>query len=328
MEENSNQPVNTTQETTAQVPVPPQPSVAPKSHKKRNIFISVVGAIILLTAGVGLGYVLFGGELFPQSTQKDSVTEQQNSNITPDDVVSRIKEKYASEYTLLDIDENNQPKSGELSVRLSKQSPIYKAEGYDFYTNYSNGSTIEFVPYNSNPTSDDLPLAESVAIRNVVAGIYLGFGLEKQDVAEGQRFDKSAGDVYLGNGLICTIEHPSEMISSNRASCGLISAYSEAAGSVKPFVDALPDATETTFLINVVISDSETPGFQKATATRGDAQSIGSAAALFYRKEGGEWMHFVDTQEIIACSEYDTEDLKSAFKGDECYVDADNFQKV
>ncbi len=48
------------------------------------------------------------------------------------------------------------------------------------------------------------------------------------------------------------------------------------------------------------------------------------AAALFYRKAGGEWKYFTATQQAISCSEYNTAELKEAYKGDKCWDESSN----
>ncbi len=48
--------------------------------------------------------------------------------------------------------------------------------------------------------------------------------------------------------------------------------------------------------------------------------SVGDAAALFYRKnEDSEWKFFTETQGVLLCGDYSTDELREAYKGDPCY---------
>lgn len=62
------------------------------------------------------------------------------------------------------------------------------------------------------------------------------------------------------------------------------------------------------------IEDSEVKPYQRLTV------SIPGAAGLFYRvNPEAKWQFFMGTQAPLACSVYDTEDLRNAFAGEPCY---------
>ena len=306
---------------------PPTPPIAPVSHKKRNILIAIIGVVIVLALGAGLGYAFFvakdaqGSAQQSQVAQDDNSSEQENQQLQPEDVTAKIKDTYASTYTLLNLDDNSQPKSNEISIRISKQAPAYKAEGYDFYTDYDGGSKIELVSSDTDSTGSGLPKTADTTIRSDIAGIYTDFGLKKTETLG----DTSMGntiDFYIGKGLVCTIETPTAAVSTNTASCGLVASYDDAAAKVKPFADALPSATGLTVLSGLKISDSQVSGYQNATLNQSELGGAGGSVALFYKKDAGVWAYFANTQQALSCSKYDTVDLRSAFKGDSCYLDS------
>lgn len=306
---------------------PPTPPIAPVSHKKRNILIAIIGVVIVLALGAGLGYAFFvakdaqGSAQQSQVAQDDNSSEQENQQLQPEDVTAKIKDTYASTYTLLNLDDNSQPKSNEISIRISKQAPAYKAEGYDFYTDYDGGSKIELVSSDADSTGSGLPKTADTTIRSDIAGIYTDFGLKKTETLG----DTSMGntiDFYIGKGLVCTIETPTAAVSTNTASCGLVASYDDAAAKVKPFADALPSATGLTVLSGLKISDSQVSGYQNATLNQSELGGAGGSVALFYKKDAGVWAYFANTQQALSCSKYDTVDLRSAFKGDSCYLDS------
>lgn len=306
---------------------PPMPPVAPVSHKKRNILIAIIGVVVVLALGVGIGYAFFaskdaqGGDQQSQTAQGDSSSEQENQQLQPEDVTAKIKDTYASTYTLLNLDDNSQPKSNEISIRISKQAPAYKAEGYNFYTDYDGGSKIELVSSDADSTGSGLPKTADRTIRSDIAGIYTDFGLKKTETL-GDTNTGNTIDFYTGKGLVCTIETPTAAVSTNTASCGLVASYNDAAAKVKPFADALPSATGLTVLSGLKISDSQVSGYQNATLNQSELGGAGGSVALFYKKDAGAWTYFINTQQALLCSKYNTVDLQNAFKGDTCYPDS------
>ena len=52
--------------------------------------------------------------------------------------------------------------------------------------------------------------------------------------------------------------------------------------------------------------------------------SLDDAAALFYRKVGGEWKFFVGVQQGPGCEAYNTSELKAAYAGEKCWDDSGN----
>ncbi len=306
-----------------QIPETPAPPPTPKKSKK-GLILTIAGLILVLLIGVGIGYLLFTKAMpkAQKDTSQKSVEEapvvQKTPDLTPEDVITKIKSTYAAKYTLLDLEKNNQPKEGEMSVRLSQESPAYKAEGYNFYTSYDGGSTLMMMLY--DPSTDyELPTEGDTTLRTEIAGIYVDFGLEKK---ESRSNTGDNIDVYLGKGLICTIESPSAPASGSGASCGSIEAYSAAAAKAKPFVDILPDATSSTIISGLKISDSKVSDYQTAQASIGSVGGFGGYAALYYKKDPGAWKFFTGTQQTLLCSSYNTTDLRNAYKGERCYVDS------
>lgn len=69
------------------------------------------------------------------------------------------------------------------------------------------------------------------------------------------------------------------------------------------------------------ISDTLTRKIKKNDAGTYEHITVGfeNAAALFYRKVGGEWKYFTATQQAISCKQYNTAELKEAYKGEKCW---------
>lgn len=256
----------------------------------------------------------------PQATSTIPATTKRPTSATlqPEDVTAKIIGNFSARYKLLNIDENNQPENGEVSIRLGKGSPAYKVEGFNYYVSYDGGSTLVVMPYNPNPTDYHFPKAADKALRTEMASVYTDFGLVKKESRGGSSDGPPSEDVYMGRGLICTVNPPTSPTSLNWASCGLVNAYKEAATRLQPFANVLPDFGQATILAGLKISDSQVSGYQKATLSQGFIGDGGSVAH-FYKKNTGAWVYFRSTQSTGNCSDYNTPDLRNAFKGDACY---------
>lgn len=254
-----------------------------------------------------------------QAQTNNSTSDNTQTTLQPEDVTAKIKAKYASKYKLLNIDENNQPKEGEMSIRLSKFVPPYKTEGYAYYTDYEGGSSIDIMVGPAITGNGTLPSQADVAIRTEVAAIYSEFGLSKTG-KYGYGYDNNQTDVYTGKGLICTIEEPNAGTSSTGASCGLINKYKEMAEKLLPFSKVMKNVNQSSILRGLKIADSKVSGYQTAQISQGSLDMIGGSIALLYKKGDGTWTYFANAQQSLACSEFNSDDLRNAYKGEACFT--------
>ena len=148
--------------------------------------------------------------------------------------------------------------------------------------------------------------------------------------------DPGEGDNYAGyesdDGKICdlyfTPSNQAFMVAPVEYSCthkawltdekrelvkALAESYYKANGEKVGYISALP--------VNIVSSGIE--GYQHVEAN--SEESI----LYFYRKSpDDEWIFFKDTQGVLLCSEFDTDDLKNAYAGERCYVEGQNEPKI
>lgn len=289
-----------------------------KQQRGFGVIEIVIALVVIAIVGL-LGWVLWSklhqsnGDDQPKTSVSVNEKPTKSGDPTPSEITEKIRASFADNYKLLNIDENNQPKEGELSIRLGKGSPIYQVPGFSFYTTYDGGSTLDLMPY-SPDLDQDLPGAANTKLRKDVAAIYKSFGLSQT----GTLGDGSAEqEVYTGKGLICTIEAPTAQTSSNAASCGLVDSYKAAAEKVKPIADALPDVTGTV-LSGLKIEDGAN-GYQRASVAQGMV-NFGGAVALLYKKDTADkWTYFRHTQNALPCEVFNTDASKNAFKGETCY---------
>ena len=298
-------------------------------HTKQAGFAHIWLLAVAVILGIGgAGYYVWQQQEETQKTTNSSPVDpdssQTSQTLKPNQVTEEIKNTLAKQYELLDLDTDNQPQAGELSVRLENVSPAYRVDGYNFYANYDGGSALYALAstYNSQINYD---YSNEKAVRKTIVASYKDQGLVYTATVGDVEY-ATAIDYYEGKGLVCTIESPETQSSGVTASCGELEAYTKAAPTVAEFVRLITkdgQDTSTLYIGYPTIEDSETPGYKKATAGVGDISEGGGYSALFYKNGDEPWKFFMGTQEGIACSEYNTQELRNAYKGDQCYKDAD-----
>lgn len=291
-------------------------------EKKANRRPLMILAIIILLGLVGYGvYAWQNNRVAQESSKQVEVKKVAVIQLKPEDVNAKIKSELAKQYAVLDAEKNNQPATGQVSIRSDKASPSYKVAGYMFYTDYSGGSSIYVV---TAPGAKYEPIKQTdKQVRQQIIDTYTSLGLKKI-ASRGAVSDGTASSDYEGKGVICVAYDVDNSSSDSSSICGLISAYPKSAATAKPLYEALPDKSDTTILSNVRIADSLVSGYQHAGAGIGYVHAFGGAYALFYKKGNNSWVYFKSTQEAIPCSDYSTADLRNAFKGEKCYDAATN----
>lgn len=291
----------------------------------RHFLWLIVGPLLFIASGVA-SYVTLA-QLMPHETAPSSVDSSAASvrtpakePLTPQRVTERIKASYDGRYTLLNLDENNQPKNGELSLRIGKQSPLYQVEGMDFYNDIDNGASIDLATFTQS-NDDVLPTAGDRKLRSEIATLLSSLNLKKTTML-GTYYSSINTDVYLGEGLICTVEAVDAPVTASSTRCGTIADYTTAAATYAPFAslaaETQPAATETPTLSNLRIRNSNTNGYKIASLNNA------TATALYYQAAAGKWTYFTATQSVLACTSYDTQVLRAAFSGEPCTDDGNN----
>lgn len=305
-----------------------------KINKQSGFSIIEIGLVILVIGLMGvIGFLVWQRVQKPEVTgQRGAASRQAESNeqqLQPSAVIEKIKSDLASRYSLVEIDVNNNPAEGEMSVRQEKAAPAWKPEGYSFYTSHSDGASLDMMPHNPSPSDYSLPKTADRQLRSDVVKTYESFGLQKNS-SIGSNLGGGTTDLYLGKGLVCAIEEVEAATSSNHASCGVLSAYKAAADTLRVFADKLPvdlKDSDTLYLGVPRVIDSRTPGYQRAEVSVGHVDG-GGAMGLFYRKGSGAWIYFKSVQDAPACSSFDTPDLKNAFRGEACYSATTNSEST
>jgi len=126
-------------------------------------------------------------------------------------------------------------------------------------------------------------------------------------------------DYYVSDNIVCSLYNTKVSHTQYVLSCAnkewisdedetlanaLIAAYNEKADTDVDYV----------FEANAEKIETKDGGYQTIRV------SFEDSAALFYRKSAeSEWEYFKSTQGVMPCADYDSEDLRAAYKGDSCY---------
>lgn len=281
--------------------------------------------IILIVAVIGIAATL----LWFFVTKNTADTPQQTEAappipaadiLQPHAVTDHIREHLAEANTILDIDKNNDPKKGEVSISLEDASPPYQVDGYDYYVSYKGGSSL-FVTTPGALDTKTPPSKTDVDLRHQIAHIYHELGLESSETRSEN--GKLSTNVYTGKGLICTIETDSAQISGSTAACGTIASYATAARTVKPISDIIEYDSDSTIFSNIAIKPSTSDDYSIASVSVGSTHG-GGGVALFWKHGTEEWNLFRYTQNTLSCASYTTPELRTAFDGEACFDEATN----
>jgi hypothetical protein len=302
----------------------------PKNHWK--VLAIILGALLVLTL-VAIAAIFIFTE--PRTKKDDNTTESTTSKTTelsPKDVINKITSELAKDYTLVDDfapDTAGIP-NGQFVIEHRDYAPDYRVDGYEYFSNYDGSGAEQVVFYGNGAVglSDD-------ELQNKIAKIYKDFDLEKATVNINS--DNDTYEFYKGRGVVCAYD------SKVMAMCGQTSVYEAVAKETKPFTEAyvryITEAKTTDEDPNAslkyqsfsrpTIEDSQVSGYQTAYLSIASAGRGYGGIGKFWRQSSGEWNLHTINQELLRCSEYNTTDLRNAYKGYECFIgDTNDVGKV
>lgn len=283
------------------------------NFSKRGI-INIVIAVLVF--GVG-GYYL-GKQLFPEAFNV------RLSVITPSITTEVVADTLQSKFTPEDI-----------SLATDDVAPFWPVDDSKFYVNYTGKDASELsVLFDDSELLTDEELAEQrTDIINTISD-----SLKSQDFKlQADEGYGNSSDVYISNDTICVVDSAKSGIISPpvRLQCGSEYEYNQDLASYNSSLDFASTYTAAGNEINtgdVFLVESDSPsttiGFRKARVTYASLNDIGSFTMLFYREKDNAWKYFTGVQSPLLCTEYNTEEIKYAFKGDACFDQAGNESTV
>lgn len=272
-----------------------------RSHKKRNLIISLVVTLLLIPAVIWAVYWF----ATPQkaTTQPPKVVVADSAESIINKVNAKLTDTSHSDYRKAAINQTT-PLSDTPAI-----GPSYKVSGADYYVattdTYSlsitkQGTTIE------SPVDEDF----NQTIADQIVQVLRDSKYKMTDTTNIVNYESAT--------VVCTILAEGSPIT---VTCANKSTYNKISSDLKPFVQAHIAATSSddelrTTYSNLKVTNSLTPKYQHASVSI--TQGMTGAVLLFYRHDEGTWKFFTGTQNILSCDEYNTIDLIAAYKGEKC----------
>ncbi len=213
------------------------------------------------------------------------------------------------------------------TVTLEKQmtQPL-KLAGYDFYVS-APGEKVLNIQKSAAATQSPVDLANITKVLTE-KGFTNRNPYEKTapvSAEEMQYVDYAHKDVVCRATVTKTANNPAGNHSIS-VSCANMSDYTARAKEAQPFYTLLPAENKvggSGYFVLDKTADSKTANYKTAEATAGsitDGGDYGTGAKiLYYQTPDKQWHFFKGTQQILACTDYTTTDLKNAYAGESCF---------
>ncbi len=295
-----------------------------KNNKKSGFTIVEAVIIVVVIGLLGLlGYVYYNKFIAKDNQAKTNSTAQTSSQATPSSVISAVQSKLAETYTVLPSPNTGSKvpsNDGTVYVDTSvNNAPAWQTKGYNFFASFRDGGakTLSIVTH-----ADSSGSADQAGVFAAVVAVYGSNNLTKYT-------DSYSGyDYYTNSQLVCSVSQVATMTGQTYASCATPDEYKQASEMLQPFYAALVkgDSTvDSTGPIRLTFGeekDSSVSGYKNAWVSYGNVTKntnyVGGAAALFYKVGNNDWQYFRSSQSVLACSDYNTQDLRNAYKGETC----------
>lgn len=271
--------------------------------------------VFLALVAVGLGaFILYDKVIGPAidgKEQKPAETKKETDKTA--ETIKKVKKIIVDERVMLIKFANESGSDYVLDQRYDDNPP-----SYDFEEGYSTSLESSFgLSFRIEPSERHFELEEKNDLDGKVRTILENHGLKK--TASSAAGYVGEVDYYSSeDGYICVFTPESSPLYLD---CGHTSWLSQAKKDlVKQLADAYKRDVETSYAVVYVDADPE----EIETSPNGEYQRIygglDNAGVLFYRKgSDGEWKYFTATQQALGCDQYDTDELKAAFEGRDCY---------
>lgn len=290
------------------------PAFKEQSHTKRTIVIAVVALLLIAVGALG---VYFAMNQPKQETKETVATNEEPVKVEEDTTVS---EALVGEIST---------ELGTKFVNEGSRAPVYKPDGYDYHVRSSVEYQTQMTGIEDKAKNTLELIRETLKKRGYTETV-------TQDLEDGAMFEAN----FTGKHALCYVYMIAGIsdIDSDGSSAGIacsdIETYAPEAEKMKPFVEAYmqSDQYETggnMLYSGLTIKESSVAGYSNAELGVGTVDGVGGFAALFYRtSENAEWKFFIGTQNNLACTQYDTLELKKAYVGTECFDAKDTLTTV
>lgn len=290
---------------------------APVQQRSKKPWVIAIIIVVLLAIGAAVYFLLFMNK-----------SDQQNNSQTPVATKNPAAKKSAAESMIADIKKTFKSKAVTIKENTAQDGgeapdgtvvyylPSYQPTGYD----YSVSPTKGYGTAVSTPTDDKTAIDEDY---DAAVTLLENKGLKELESA-GYAHDQQKYAFYHDKELVCSINVWYGLRGNNYVGvgCADMTEYVTSAKNSKEFNESYLAANPT-----VKETVKEFPLYYGRQTIKEGAEGyknaevlMNSFAGLFYQTPDSKtWKYFLGAQDIVPCKEFNTDELKNAFAGIECY---------
>jgi hypothetical protein len=302
--------------------------------KNKEGFTTVEALLIVLILIVigAVGYMVYHNDHKTNiASSTTSAGSSQQSKLAPladpdtSGIISGVEKALSANYTLSqgtfsNGGVSNPPNANTLTVNSMSGGPVYSVSGYNFDLSPPQGTTLNIRAYQS--TSSNVP-PDISNILNIIASEFSTLKL----VSIPGSTATSLGANYQNRTAYCNFNDSSnsqDVPYPFSIACADKTTYSEEAAVMSPLVKAYyksnpqPPAGAKDYFADLVIKNSETPGYKFATL------GVDEAEGYYYQKDG-TWYFYAAGQDGFYCNfttnsqaSLNNNDARLAFLGQSC----------
>ncbi len=293
-------------------PQAPQPAVPQKS--KLPLIITLVIAVLLLSAGAMAYYFLIVNKTNSTSpNNKASTSQSKAKNVTAQTLINKIKPKLTGNILIATETTNSGSGLTDDNTYVYGEASI-QVEGRKYKNFPKTGFGIA--------TSTDK--AAATANLDIIKGILEKANLSTADsTAMLTDEDNNSNLVYAtfsSSKIICLLSVDKFKSYQISIGCADRSSYVDAAKEIEPFYAAymatsVPKDAADNLVFGLPEIKAGVDGYKNANIYQG------AFVGLYYMEPGKNWTYFIGTQSELECAQYNTDALRKSFSGETCYND-------
>ena len=295
-----------------------QPST-PKKPKRKVIVI--MGIVLLLFIIGGVGYYIMKKNKTESSVQTTTQQSQNVKILSSEELLKKLNTDIPQKFSDIKID-NRGDGTGVFTYKLP-------SDAFAVGIGTKPGQFSAFMP-TAGDALETLPQGLETMMRQILEGA--GYSEDKTQPDSGtSKISKLITFTYKKDDARCKIGLWPGSSSPILVSCSTLTEVNTASKTLQPFYDSYKaagkvDSNLVSLLSVSKLSDSKTAGYRIANIEVGVyVDSDGGAVATFYSKNSGSWVYFATSQMTLPCSEYNTPDLKAAYKSEPCQGPAPDY---
>lgn len=278
----------------------------------------MVMVIIVIAAIFGTGWYVVSKQKKADNSQASQATTTSSAkpaSANPEDVIKKISADIPPQFSQITIDTRGDGTS----------YSSYQVSGYKFVTLHKvdKGQFVNFKP-TSGYTLDTVPSDLKASLVKIFEESSYSEDTSQPTPAYYASEPGGAELHYKKDDVRCSADITGGSSTPLQVSCSYIQDFEKDAKALKSFDDAYkaanPKYADSIYVIgDQGIKDSQTPGYKTANISFGDFNYGDGFGTLFYSKNNGPWTYFQAGQSTPSCGDFNSADLKAAFKGFDCY---------